>query len=177
MLNRQKKVLEFFDKTENYLHKDFGVHSRKDILTDLLGKLSDKRILDIGCGNGLVTLNYGINNSLTMVDISKNMIQLAKHNAELGDINNAKFLVSSLEDLVIRDQYDVIVAFGFLAHVDSVKTTIIHLKKRFPMLFLRLLKTQEWFFFQEIQNGHMFFGKFLKKIESVLNLKEQVGFL
>ena len=130
MIDKEKKVYEFFNETNNYLHKDFGIHCRKEILFDLLGQINNKRILDIGCGNGMVSLKYGHSNYLTLVDISKNMIKISKDNAIIEKVNNVKFLVSSLDNFKNKKQYDIIIALGFLAHTNSLKSSIENLKKR-----------------------------------------------
>ena len=122
MIDKEKKVYEFFNETNNYLHKDFGILCRKEILFDLLGQINNKRILDIGCGNGMVSLKYGHSNYLTLADISKNMIKISKENAMIEKVDNVKFLVSSLENLKNKKQYDIIIALGLLAHTNSLKS-------------------------------------------------------
>ncbi len=130
MIDKEKKVYEFFNETNNYLHKDFGIHCRKEILFDLLGQIKNKRILDIGCGNGMVSLEYGHSNYLTLADISKNMIKISKNNAIIEKVDNVKFFVSSLDNLKNKKQYDIIIALGLLAHTNSLKSSIENFKKR-----------------------------------------------
>ena len=146
MIDKEKQVYEFFNETNNYLHKDFGIHCRKEILFDLLGQIKNKRILDIGCGNGMVSLKYGHSNYLTLADISNNMIKISKDNAIVEEVDNVKFLVSSLENLKNEKQYDIIIALGLLAHTNSLKSSIENLRKRLKKGGYLILQFSEFSF-------------------------------
>ena len=127
MNNRRKYVLKFFNNTNNYLHKTFGLKVRKKIVYDLLGNLHDKEILDVGCGNGVISLEYAKKNNLTMIDISAKMLELAREKAELLHINNINYIESSIEKFDSKKKYDVIIAVGLLSHVTSIHSTIVQL--------------------------------------------------
>ena len=123
-----KEVLKFFDKTDNYLHKTFGQKVRKKIVYELLGDLRNKKILDVGCGNGVISLEYAKKNNLTLIDISTNMLELAKANAQSKGIDNINYFRGSIEEFDSPEKYDAIIAIGLLSHVSSINGTIVKLK-------------------------------------------------
>ena len=130
---KQKKdvVHDYFNNTNNYLNKDFGITIRKEILNDILDTQVNKNILDIGCGNGGVSLDYGFKNNLYYVDQSKEMLSLAKKNAFNKGITNISFYNCSIEKFSSKKKYDIIILFGVLAHVDSL---IVTLRQTFSLL-------------------------------------------
>ena len=131
MKRKEKIVYNYFNKTDNYLHKNFGIIIRKKILNDILGTQKNKNILDVGCGDGSVSLEYGYNNKLSLIDQSERMLSLAKNNATLFKVRNINFFNCSLRNFSPETKYDVIILFGFLAHVDSLSNTF---NKIYPFL-------------------------------------------
>ena len=123
MKRKEKIVYNYFNKTDNYLHKNFGIIIRKKILNDILGPQKNKNILDVGCGDGNVSLEYGYKNKLSLIDQSEKMLSLAKKNATLLKVRNINFFNCSLKNFSPKKKYDVIILFGFLAHVDSLSNT------------------------------------------------------
>ena len=57
MKQKEDVIHDYFNNTNNYLNKDFGITIRKEILHDILDTQVNKNILDIGCGNGGVYLD------------------------------------------------------------------------------------------------------------------------
>ncbi len=129
MKNHLGEVLKFFNDTDNYLHKTFGVRVRSKIVNELLGDIENKNILDVGCGNGLISLEYAKVNKLTLVDISNNMLALAKDNAQLMGIDSVDYYQGSIEDFDSSKKYDSMIVIGILSHLKSINSTIIKLKK------------------------------------------------
>lgn len=123
-MNRQEIIHKFFNKTDNYLRKDFGVSLRTHIVRDLLGFKSNKDILDVGCGDGSVTLGYGSQNNLYLIDQSENMIRLAKDSAIKKKIKNINYFNLKFEEFKPKsDKYDIVIILGLLAHVESLNET------------------------------------------------------
>ena len=129
MKNHNREVSKFFNETDNYLHKTFGVRVRSKIVNELLGNISNKNILDVGCGNGLISLKYAKVNKLTLIDISDKMLGLAKANAQLMGIDSIDYHKGSIEDFDPSKKYDVIIVIGILSHLKSIRSTIVKLKK------------------------------------------------
>ena len=98
MKRKEKIVYNYFNETNNYLHKNFGIIVRKKILNDILGPQKNKSILDVGCGDGSVSVEYGDDNKLSLLDQSEKMLSLAKNNAALFNVRNIDLFNCSLID-------------------------------------------------------------------------------
>ena len=87
---------------------DFGTN----LLINSLEDLSNKTILDLGCGVGvigiLVAKGYE-NTNVTMSDVNIHAIDLANKNIKLNGVNNANTIVSSLFDN-IDSNFDIIIS-------------------------------------------------------------------
>lgn len=121
---------EFFSRPDNYLDKDYNVKVRREIVAELLGDVVDHSILDAGCGDGRVSLQFASNNRLTLIDASPGMIQLARKNTPVNVRERVTHLLSTLEDAPIENgSYDLVIAMGILAHLKSWKNGIEVLSK------------------------------------------------
>lgn len=130
LVNQQRGVSGFFGTPQNYLHKNFGVLVRQKFVMELIGDVSEKNILDIGCGDGSVSLPFGQKNQLTLIDSSPNMITLAIANTPSAYKENVRYKTSSLEEAVTKEEeYDLIIAVGLLAHLDSWKDSLTSMTK------------------------------------------------
>jgi len=119
------KVKNFFDEPQKYLHKDFGIKIRRDIVGRMVKDLPYKHILDVGCGDGSISLPL-LNGATTLdlVDLSSGMLALAKAKIPEGLQANVSFENVSLEKLNTHKNYDLILAIGLLAHVPDVEKAI-----------------------------------------------------
>lgn len=116
----ENKVHTFFNTTGNYLSQTFGIRIRAEIVKDLIGHPVGKKIMDVGCGNGAVSIQFIQTNQITFLDLSENMIKHVKDGIDPKFSVNAKYLVGSFTDLEITDSYHYIFAIGLLAHIPSV---------------------------------------------------------
>lgn len=115
----------FFEKPERYLNKNFKIQIRKEIVEELLGTIQNKSILDIGCGNGAISKDLLLQkNQIHFVDASSPMLELAKKNIPSQYASQARFSQSTIEDFNEKEQYDIIICMGLLAHVSSVENCI-----------------------------------------------------
>jgi SAM-dependent methyltransferase len=118
-------VKTYFEKPEKYLHKNFGIRIRKFIIDRLLSDTpTNKIILDVGCGDGSLSIDWLFNNKVYFCDFSKPMIDLVKARLNSEDRKNAHFLNTSLEELQLPDIPEIILCIGLLAHVPSVEGAI-----------------------------------------------------
>ena len=73
----------------------------------------DEDVLDLGCGNGLLTANLARlvpNGNVIGVDASEGMIEVAKEKEE----NNLKFLLMDLNEIDLNRQFDFIFSNQFI---------------------------------------------------------------
>lgn len=100
----------------------FYIYRRNRILK-LLKNLNGKRILDLGCANGINTIylkKKGAN--VVGVDISENLIKLAKKNA-LNEKLNIPFFKIDGENLPFEDKsFDIVLTMFVLQHILDKKS-------------------------------------------------------
>ena len=87
---------------------DFGTN----VLINSLEDLSNKKVLDLGCGVGVmgILIAKGFKGtSVTLSDVNEKALEFANKNIDLNNVKNAKTVVSSLFDN-IDETFDVIVS-------------------------------------------------------------------
>ncbi len=124
------KVHSFFNETENYLHRSFGVRLRAEIVRDFVGNLNNLQILDAGCGDGGVSLQFLKDNQITFCDLSENMLQRVAVQIPTELMSHSKFVNCPIADFNSDNKFDYIFCIGVLAHVPSVSLCIAHLAKQ-----------------------------------------------
>ena len=115
----------FFEKTEgyhSYLEKKFGIQLRALVVKNLLGEIKNSDILDVGCGDGSISLQFAdLSNYITLIDTSLKMIEVAKKNSAEEFKNQIKFINTDFDSFSSGSQYDVIIMIGVLAHFPSIE--------------------------------------------------------
>lgn len=76
------------------------------LLLKYAGKYRGKRIMEMGCGSGVVSVECAVNNEVTAVDIMDSAIRVTEKRAEMGG-RNIKVIKSDLFSKVEK-KYDVI---------------------------------------------------------------------
>lgn len=114
----------------------------------LMGPLQGKRILDVGCGDGLNAVILAmLGADVTGIDISPKAIEVARRRAELNNVSHkAKFICSPIETAALPDKYfDIVWGDGVLHHViDELEPILQYLR--------RSLKSDGYFLFAEPVN-------------------------
>ena len=126
MNTRIDQVKSFFAQPERYLRSDCNIRTRAEVVKDFVGDKVFQSILDIGCGNGMISLpllrGY---NQLTLLDISYNMLSIAQSHIPAEFSDNVKTLNEDFMSAGLEFQsYDLIICLGVLAHVDSPEDII-----------------------------------------------------
>ena len=120
-------ISKYWDKESNFYHRqwkgspvsEFDYLCTKDSLLHLLEPSIKDSILEIGCGLGIWTRNVGDKcREITAVDISKNMIQEAKKNANM---RNTKFVVSDFLSFKSNKKFDKIFAVRSFEYLDNIE--------------------------------------------------------
>ena len=109
--------------------------------------LSDKEILDFGGGTGLLTLPLAKQaKSVTLVDISKKMLEQARLKAERQEIKNIQFLEQDLLKNPLEKEFDLIVVSRVLHHMPDVDVALSlfhqHLREDGQLLIADFTKTE-----------------------------------
>lgn len=122
--SKQDDVRAFFG-TDHYLERNPGIHIRALLVRDLLGSPADSRIIDVGCGDGSISLQFlPVASRLTLVDRSPNMLTRARENSPPEYRSRVEYVHSDLLDFIPDHPYDIVLCIGVLAHVDSVEATV-----------------------------------------------------
>ena len=96
-------------------------------------KLNNTKILDIGCGGGLISEGVSkLGADVTGIDFIKENISVAKMHAKKNNLN-INYLVKDFEKEKITSKFDVIIIFEVLEHLNDwelfLKKIRVNLKK------------------------------------------------
>ena len=143
-LDRRSKLQDYFDRTANdawaKLTSDAPVSGiratvragrdqmRNTIISRLPEQLSGKRVLDAGCGTGALALELANKGALvTAVDLSPNLIELAKSRIPESDRQNIQFYAGDMLDEVYGD-FDYVIGMDSMIHY-CAKDMLVVLEK------------------------------------------------
>ena len=141
----------------------------KDTITKKFGKKSEKlplkdiKILDIGCGGGLLSEPLSrLGATVTGIDASDKNIKVAKMHLEKSKLD-VDYYCSSPEKFVTKEKFDVVLNMEIVEHVDNVDFFLLKsselLKKNGLMFIATLNKTLKSYVFAII--GAEYFLKWL----------------
>ena len=120
-------VKDFFDQTGVYLHKRFGIQLRREIIKELVPVTTYKRVLDIGCGDGTLSLDFIEKaDHVAMIDLSENMLMLARQNIKYHfplEENKTHYFNGDFISFKESNPFDLILLIGVLAHVTNIGET------------------------------------------------------
>ena len=121
MGDRKEIVKELFENTALYLTYDYNLQIRKETVEAYTEGMSFTSVLDIPCGTGAISLPVlNRTQKLTLIDISSNMLSLAKSNIPAEAMHKVEFLNGDFFEMELPEQsYDLIICLGLLAHVNS----------------------------------------------------------
>lgn len=129
--SKSDHVREVFENAPHYLRsRQVDIRFRIEVVRTFADTVKWRRLLDIGCGDGSISLQLLTSTShLTLMDLSASMVALAKKNvpenlAANVVIRNENFITASLD----TDLYDLVVAVGVMAHVDSPDAFLAKIK-------------------------------------------------
>jgi cyclopropane fatty-acyl-phospholipid synthase-like methyltransferase len=159
----KKIVKQGYDQcAQNYLDKRNPFKNQK-YLKDLVAKLSPKAsVLDIGCGAGVPTDKFLIENgfSVTGIDISQEQIKLAQKNNPRG-----KFTIKDMSEIDYPDNsFDAIISFYAIFHIKREEHQDLF-NKLFSILkpkgyLLVTMGSSEWEGMEEFHGVNMFWSHY-----------------
>jgi len=155
-LNRRGKLQDYFDRTANdawaKLTSDAPVSGiratvragrdqmRNNIIGRLPEDLSGKRILDAGCGTGALALELANRGAfVTAVDLSSNLIELAKSRIPESDRQNIEFYAGDMLEETYGD-FDYVIGMDSMIHY-CAKDMLVVLEKLAPRVNEKILFT------------------------------------
>lgn len=108
----------------NKLSSKISSNRTNKAIKHLLGCMKGKKIIDIGCGDGVFTKELVKLNPkfITGIDPNDAAIELAKKN--LSHIKNIEFQVLDVYSLPLIKKYDIAIIRGVLHHLDQVEKAI-----------------------------------------------------
>jgi ubiquinone/menaquinone biosynthesis C-methylase UbiE len=120
--SKLNSVRTWFDAPNKYLDpRQFDIRIRKDVVREFLGIENFKRAIDIGCGDGSISLTAMDRIAkLTLLDISANMLAVAGRNVPENASERVELTNGGFPDLSLQSgEFDLVFCIGVLAHVDS----------------------------------------------------------
>ena len=122
-VNGKFKPLHMFNPIRiEYITENIKRHFKMN--EDLPDYLTGLKILDVGCGGGLISEPMSrLGATVTGIDASEKNIQVAKMHSEENGLN-INYVTTSPENLKDIEKYDVILNLEIVEHVDDVELYI-----------------------------------------------------
>jgi ubiquinone/menaquinone biosynthesis C-methylase UbiE len=131
MESKSDYVKEVFENASHYLNsRGVDIRFRIDTVKTFAAKKKWQDLLDIGCGDGSISLQLlNSSSNLTLLDLSTSMVALAMEKVPENltanvTIRNGNFMTTSFD----QQSFDLIVTVGVMAHVDSPDAFIERVK-------------------------------------------------
>ncbi len=104
-----------------------AVFERYDITFDQAGDVTDKKILDVGCGSGVYAVDFVRRGARRVVgvDFSDKMLELASQEAEQhGVVDRCEFIRADFLELDLKETFDVSIAMGVFDYIPDQVTLL-----------------------------------------------------
>jgi 2-polyprenyl-3-methyl-5-hydroxy-6-metoxy-1,4-benzoquinol methylase len=122
---RDAQVEEFFSDPDRYRRRNADLPIRPTVVRRLLGSCRGQSILDLGCGDGSLTIPMcGEASRLVLLDRSAAMLDEARRGTPPECSEHVSYVEADLDEYEPRETFDVLVCVGVLAHVRSIADTV-----------------------------------------------------
>jgi ubiquinone/menaquinone biosynthesis C-methylase UbiE len=113
-MDKSKIVKDLFENTDLYLTYDYNLQIRQETVASFIQNLNFQSVLDMPCGTGTISLPMLDKcTNITLIDISANMVNLAKKNIPENKKQKALFINDDFFKLDIADNsYDMVLCLG-----------------------------------------------------------------
>jgi SAM-dependent methyltransferase len=120
-----RRVRGFFAEPDRYLGNDARLGIRRQVCRELAGKTDRSTILDVGCGDGTMSLPLlGPEGRLTLLDFSPPMLERAAANVAPDERNRVELVCGDLGGFAPGRRFTLVLCLGVLAHVPDVPAAI-----------------------------------------------------
>ncbi len=102
-----------------------AVFERYTITFEQAGDVAGKKILDVGCGSGIYSVDFARRGAARVVgvDFSGNMLELARQEAERHQVaDRCEFVQADFLELNLEDKFDISIAMGVFDYVPDQVT-------------------------------------------------------
>lgn len=128
------KQKEFFnEKASTWDQNIKHDHGKLDAIVDLLSLKPADTVLDVGTGTGItipfLERRVGPSGRIVCVDYAENMIKVAKRKFPAETYQNITFIVSDVNTIPIRSEYDAVLCYSCFPHFIDQLGTVAHLAK------------------------------------------------
>ena len=120
MLTKVDQVQSFFEQPQRYLsRRAFEIQIRAETVKELVTRSNEIRILDIGCGDGSISLPLLTETTrVTLLDLSSSMLAIARSKVPPQFRENVETINQDFAAAKFDPQsFDVVLCIGVLAHV------------------------------------------------------------
>jgi len=131
LTDKEKKWVETKPFGDYDLHESFLRIRDFSYIVELLSLEGTKHlsVLDLGCGSGWTSIFLAkLGCSVTGVDISEEMITIAKENAKKENLK-IKFIVADVEKINFKNQFDRVLIYDGLHHCPDEKKVLKNIYK------------------------------------------------
>ncbi len=143
LLKDQKKIIStesaYFDdrvkqeQEEGDFYTYGAVVENYNRMMSMVGNIKNKRMLDLGCGNGWAAINYARKGAHVIgIDVSYESLKMALDTCRNKRLNkNVYFVVGSAETMPFKGKFDFIIGISILHHLclnDAVRSVKASLK-------------------------------------------------
>src|SRR5215472_15595291 len=123
MMSDALEIRQAFETPQWYFEKlNYRVKLRKEIVSQLTQKLSFARYIDIGCGDGSISIPLlNSKRHLTLQDISSAMLKRARGRVPTEMLPNVGLIEGDFRNHALEPaSYDLVICLGVLAYVSDV---------------------------------------------------------
>jgi 2-polyprenyl-3-methyl-5-hydroxy-6-metoxy-1,4-benzoquinol methylase len=127
MISKTEQVRTLFETPKKYLDpRQYDIRIRVETVQHFTDKSDFDRILDIGCGDGSISLPLLPRcKKLSLLDLSRNMLDLASKRIPSSRLDDVEMIDGDFMSADLKPQsFDLIFCIGVLAHVDSPAAVI-----------------------------------------------------